>query len=268
MKRLRDLIAILLAALIILPLLYMVSASFFARGDFTTSPARLFPTVFTPSNYLRAFSASNLGRYLCNSLVTALLGTALRLSVAMLAAYSLTTFHYKGRELIFYILAATMLLPGDALLLENFLIVRRMGLSNTYLGLVVTGILSPAAIFLLRQYFLTVSPEYREAAYLEGCSDLRFLSTLLAPMSQSVLIALCVQSFTGFFNDYLWPLLITTRDSMRTVQVGITMLGFSETFDLGPQFAAITILTLPMVILLFASRKHITEGISTRFTGR
>ena len=197
MKRLRDLIAILLAALIILPLLYMVSASFFARGDFTTSPARLFPTVFTPSNYLRAFSASNLGRYLCNSLVTALLGTALRLSVAMLAAYSLTTFHYKGRELIFYILAATMLLPGDALLLENFLIVRRMGLSNTYLGLVVTGILSPAAIFLLRQYFLTVSPEYREAAYLEGCSDLRFLSTLLAPMSQSVLIALCVLLIEG-----------------------------------------------------------------------
>ncbi len=261
MKRLRDVVSVLLAMVILFPLAYALSASFFARGDFTTLPARFLPSTFTPSNYVRAFASSNLARYLYNSLVTAIMGIALRMAVCLAAAYSLTTFEYRGREAIFLVLVASMLLA-------NYLEVRRMGLVNTYLGLVVTGIFSPTAVFLLRQYFLTVSPEYREAAYLEGCSDLRFMVTMLAPMSKSVLLAIAVQSFTGYFNAYLWPLLVTSRDSMRTVQVGLTMLGFSETFDLGPQFAAIVFLTAPMLILVLAMRRRIFEGISTRFSGR
>ena len=166
MKRLRDVASVLLAVVILFPLAYALSASFFARGDFTTLPARFLPSTFTPSNYVRAFASSNLARYLYNSLVTAIMGTGLRMVVCLAAAYSLTTFEYRGREAIFLILVASMLLPGDALLLANYLEVRRMGLVNTYLGLVVTGIFSPTAVFLLRQYFLTVSPEYREAAYL------------------------------------------------------------------------------------------------------
>lgn len=268
MKRLREALSVLVAFVVLFPLLYALSASFFARGDFTALPARFFPSAFTPSNYLRAFSASNLARYLVNSLVTAILGTTLRMVVCLMAAYSLTTFMYRGRDIIFLFLVATMLLPGDALLLSNYLSVRRLGLTNTYLGLIITGIFSPTAIFLLRQYFLTVSAEYREAAYLEGCSDFRFMTTMLVPMSKSILLALTVQSFTGFFNAYLWPLLVTSKDSMRTVQVGITMLGFSETYDLGPQFAAIILLTAPMMLVVFAMRKRIFEGISTRFSGR
>lgn len=268
MKRLRDVASVLLAVIILFPLAYALSASFFAKGDFTTLPARFLPSTFTPSNYVRVFASSNLARYLYNSLVTAIMGTGLRMVVCLAAAYSLTTFEYRGREAIFLILVASMLLPGDALLLANYLEVRRMGLVNTYLGLVVTGIFSPTAVFLLRQYFLTVSPEYREAAYLEGCSDLRFMMTMLAPMSKSVLLAIAVQSFTGYFNAYLWPLLVTSRDSMRTVQVGLTMLGFSETYDLGPQFAAIVFLTAPMLLLVLAMRRRIFEGISTRFSGR
>lgn len=268
MKRIRPLLAAAACLVVLFPLLYALSASFFARGDFTTLPARFLPSAFTPSNYRRAFAASNLARYLGNSLASALLGTSLRMTVALLASYSLATFRFKGRNLLFFFLVATMLLPGDALLLSNFIFVQRLRLNDTYLGLVVSGVASPTAIFILRQYFLTVSPEYQEAAYLEGCSDFRFLTTLLAPMSQSILIALTIQAFTGFFNDYLWPLLITSKDAMRTVQVGITMLGFSETFDLGPQFAAIVILSAPMMLLVWAMRKSINEGISTRFSGR
>ncbi len=268
MRRIRPTIAVLLACVVLFPFFWAICASFFARGDFSTSPARLFPSVFTPGNYVRAFASSNLARYLANSLICAVLGGFLRLSVSLLAAYSLTTFSFKGRDSLFFVLASSMLLPSDALLLSNYLTVRNMGLTNTYLGLVLPAIFSPAAIFLLRQYFLTVSPEYREAAYLEGCSDFRFMTMLLAPMSKSILFALSVQAFTGYFNAYLWPLLVTSRDSMRTVQVALTMMGFGETYDLGPQFAAIVMLTMPMMLLVFAFRRRILDGISTRFSGR
>lgn len=264
----RTIIATLFTFIVLFPILYAFSASFFPMDEFTSIPARFFPTRWTPPNYIRAFSSSSLPRYLTNSLISAILGTTLRMMVCLLAAYSLTVFHYKGRYAIFLILTATMLLPGDALLLQNYITVQRMGLADTYRGLIVTAILSPTALFLLRQYFLTVSSEYREAAYLEGCSDMRFLFTMLIPMSQSVVVALVVQSFTQFFNDYLWPLLITGDERMRTVQVGITMLGFAESFDYGPLLAAIITLTLPMVLLVFLTRKKINESISTRFSGR
>jgi sn-glycerol 3-phosphate transport system permease protein len=269
MKRhVRDILVVLLALIVLFPLWYAFSASLFARGDFTATPARLFPSTVTFSNYQRAFRSSNLGRYLYNSIVSAVLGTGLRLAVCMAAAYSLTTFEFKGRDAIFVILVSTMLFPGDALLIQNYQTIQKAGLTDTYLGLIITGILSPTAIFILRQYFLTVSPEYREAAYLEGCSDIRFMTTLLVPMSQSIIIALCVQSFTQIFNDYLWPLLVTNTEAMRTVQVGITMLGFADTYDYGPQFAAIVVLTVPMIIVFLALRNHINESVSTRFSGR
>lgn len=264
----RDIVVVILAFLVLFPLLYALSASLFARGDFTDLPARFLPSSVTFSNYQRAFRSSHLGRYLYNSIVSALLGTTLRLVVCILASYSLTTFPFKGKSLIFIALVATMLLPGDALLIQNYQTIRKMGLTDTYLGLIITGILSPTAVFLLRQYFLTVSKEYREAAYLEGCSDFRYMATLLLPMSQSIIIALCVQSFTQFFNDYLWPLLVTNTEVMRTVQVGITMLGFADTYDYGPQFAAIVVLTAPMIVAFLLLRNHINESVSTRFSGR
>ncbi|HKM06889.1 MAG TPA: carbohydrate ABC transporter permease, partial [Sphaerochaeta sp.] len=174
----------------------------------------------------------------------------------------------KGKNLLFVILIATMLLPSDALLIENFITIRSLSLTDTYLGIISTSLLAPVHLFLLRQYFMTVSKEYREAAIVEGCSDARFLTTLLIPISQSVIITLTLQSFTSIFNDYLWPLLVTNNVSMRTVQVGITMLGFSENLDYGPQFAAITLLMTPILIAFILLNKNIKESVSTRFTGR
>jgi sn-glycerol 3-phosphate transport system permease protein len=121
---------------------------------------------------------------------------------------------------------------------------------------------------MLRQYFKTVSPEYREAAILEGCSDTRFLTTLLIPISKAVVITLAIHSFSTIFNDYLWPLLVTNREAMRTVQVALTMLGFSENLDYGPQFAAITLLMTPILIAFVVMHKPIQTSVSTRFTGR
>lgn len=268
MKKLVPIMATILSLVVVFPILYAISASFFSFSDFTTVPARLFPAHPTLTNYTRAFAESRLARFLANSLITATLGTVIRMTISIVSAYVFAFYTFKGKNLLFVILITTMLLPSDALLIENFITIRTLGLTDTYLGLISTSLLAPVHLFLLRQYFMMVSKEYREAAIVEGCSDTRFLATLLIPISQSVLITLTLQSFTSIFNDYLWPLLVTNNVSMRTVQVGITMLGFSENLDYGPQFAAITLLMTPILIAFILLNKNIQESVSTRFTGR
>lgn len=268
MKKIVPVFATILSLVVVFPILYSISASFFSFSDFTAVPARLFPADPTLTNYARAFAESQLARFLANSMITATLGTVIRMTISIVSAYVFAFYTFRGKNLLFVILIATMLLPSDALLIENFITIRSLGLTDTYLGIISTSLLAPVHLFLLRQYFMMVSKEYREAAIVEGCSDTRFLTTLLIPISQSVVITLSLQSFTSIFNDYLWPLLVTNNVSMRTVQVGITMLGFSENLDYGPQFAAITALMTPILIAFILLNKNIKESVSTRFIGR
>jgi len=267
-KKLVPLAATILSVVVVFPILYSISASFFPFSDFTALPARLLPSHPTLTNYTRAFAGTNLARYLFNSLVTATLGTLIRMTISIVSAYVFAFYTFRGKNLLFVILIATMLLPSDALLIENYITIRTLGLTDTYLGIISTSLLAPTHLFILRQYFRMVSKEYREAAIIEGCSDTRFLTLLLIPISQSVIITLTLQSFTSIFNDYLWPLLVTNNVAMRTVQVGITMLGFSENLDYGPQFAAITSLMTPILIAFILLNKKIKESVSTRFIGR
>jgi len=268
MKKVTALVATLFSLIVVFPIFYSISASFFTYTDFTSIPARLLPSSPTLENYYRAFKESNLEQFLANSLVTASLGTALRMAISILSAYTFSFFTFKGRDLLFVVIVATMLLPSDTLLLANYTTIRALKLTDTYLGIISTTLLAPTHIFMLRQYFKTVSSEYREAALIEGCSDARFLATLLIPISKAVVITLAIHSFSTIFNDYLWPLLVTNKESMRTVQVGLTMLGFSENLDYGPQFAAITLLITPILIAFIAMHKPIQTSVSTRFTGR
>lgn len=268
MKYVKATSATLLSLIIVFPLFYTLSASFFTYADFTSIPARLLPSSPTLDNYIRAFSESHLARFLGNSLITALMGTVLRMTISILCAYAFTFYTFKGRDIFFILIVATMLLPSDALLLANYSTIRSLHLTDTYLGIIITLLLAPTHIFMLRQYFKTLSTEYREAALIEGCSDFRFLTTLLIPISKAVVIALAIHSFSTIFNDYLWPLLVTNKESMRTVQVGLTMLGFSENLDYGPQFAAITVLLTPILIAFIAMHNTIQTSVSTRFAGR
>ena len=268
MKTLRATLSTLLSLLIVFPILYSISASFFQYTDVTALPARLLPSSLNLSNYVRSFAESSLARFLFNSLLTSIVGTLLRMTISILAAYTFSFFSFKGRNALFIIIVATMLLPPDALIIANFTTIRALRLTDTYLGIISTSLLAPTHIFMLRQYFRMMSVEYREAALIEGCSDSRFLMTLLMPMSMAVVLTLAIHSFSTIFNDYLWPLLVTNKTSMRTVQVGLTMMGFSENLDYGPQFAAITLLMAPILIAFIALHKPIKESVSTRFTGR
>lgn len=256
-------VATLLGCIVVFPIFWSFMASFFPIGDFSAWPPRLVPTQIEWSNYARAIQESMLLRFMVNSLVTALGGTIIRMTVAILAAFAAAFLTFRGRDFLFMLILSTMLLPSDALLIENYLTVQRLGLLDTWFGIVSIYLLAPTQIFMLRQFFKTIPHEYREAAAIDGCGNIRFLTRIVMPMARPVVLVLALQSFTGIWNAYLWPLLVTNTPRMRTVQVGITMLGFSESLDFGPTFAAISLVTIPVVLAFIFLRKRIVNGVTS-----
>ncbi|MGI6466871.1 MAG: carbohydrate ABC transporter permease [Sphaerochaetaceae bacterium] len=260
---LKGIAATLLGLAIIFPIYYAFVASFFTIQDFSLYPPKIFITSLNWQNYIRAFKESLLFRFMLNSLFIGIVGSTLRMGVAILAAFAVAQLDFKGRNFLFFLILGTMMLPPDALIIENYLTISKLGLVDTYLGIMSIYLLAPTQMFMLRQGFKSIPKTYREVASIDGCGDLRFLISVAIPMSRSLILTLWLHSFVTIWNTYLWPLLVTNKPYMRTVQVGITMLGYTESLDYGPIFAAITLLVLPSVIIFLVLRKRIVSGIAS-----
>ncbi len=261
----KPILALLFALVIIYPFIYALSASFFSARDFTSSPARLLPSALNFNNYAKVLQHKYFLTYILNSIITSIAGTLLRSTVAFLAAYAFAFYRFKGSRFLLGILLGTLFIPGDLLLAENYILIQRAGLIDTYLGIISTGILSGTMIFMLRQFFLSIPSSLHDSASIDGANDLSFSFAILLPISKAVLSALMLQSFVSFFNSYLWPLLVTNKPKMRTIQVGITMLGYAESLNYGPLFAAIIIILVPFIVLFTLMRKRIMEALKNGY---
>lgn len=262
----RTLLVVLLALITLFPFYYLFVGSFFSIEEFSTYPPKLFPLRLTLNNYLRAVKESPLLRFILNSLVVSSVGSVLRIAIAVLAAFAIVFLDFKARQFFFLFILGTMFLPTDAFVLENFLLISRLGMIDTFFGIISIQLLAPVQFFLLRQTFKSIPHEFREAAAMDGSGDFHFLLAILLPMTRSIVALLVLQSFVTIWNSYLWPLLVTNEPMMRTVQVGITMLGYTENLDFGPIFAAIVIVVLPTLILFITLRKQIVAGIASSVT--
>lgn len=255
--------ATVLGLAVVFPIYYAFAASFFSIGEFSSYPPTLVPRSLSPVNYVRALTESMLPRFMVNSFVTAAVGSVLRMGVAVLVAFAVSFLRFPGRQVLFFIVLGTMMLPSDALIIENYLTISKSGLVDSYLAIMSVYLLAPVQMFMLRQSFKTIPMAYREAAAIDGCSDLRFLISVVLPISRSVVFILTLHSFVTIWNSYLWPLLVTNDPKMRTVQVGITMLGYADSLDYGPTFAAVSLILLPSVIIFLLLRKWIVGGIAS-----
>lgn len=257
-----SVIATILGLIAVFPIYYMVAGAFFSVSEFSSYPPTLFPSSLKFSNFARALSESMISRFMVNSLITASIGAVLRITVAVLCAFPAAFLIFRGRDALFIFVLATMLLPSDALIIENYLTISSLGLIDTYAGIMSIHLLAPVQIFLLRQAFKSIPRAYKEVAALDGCNDIQFLSRIVLPLTRQIVFVLFLQSFTSIWNAYLWPLLITNDSRMRTVQVGITMLNYAENLDFGPVFAAITLVVLPSIGIFLIFRKKIVDGIA------
>ena len=253
-------IAIILGIIIIFPLIYCFLSSFKTPSEFLNP--KLFPSSFLYlDNFKNALERGNLLRYTLNSFVIAFVGTAVRMVLSILAAYAVTFYDFKGKNFFFFLILGTMMIPGDVLLVTNYLTVSKMHLLNTYLGVMIVSFVSASQMFMLRQRFKTIPKDMREASSMDGYGDLWFIWKVLLPLSKPVVTTLFVQSFINLWNAYLWPLIVTASSpEMRTVMVGITRLNSWEDENYQLVMAGVCISLIPSLILFIVMRRNMKKG--------
>ena len=255
-----SLVAIALGLIIIFPLIYCFLSSFKTPSEFLDP--KLLPSSFLNlDNYKAALERGNLLRYILNSFVIAFLGSTIRLIFSILAAYVFAFYDFRGKNVVFFMILGTMMIPSDVLLATNYLTVSRLHLLNTYMGVMVVSFVSASATFMLRQRFKTIPRDMREAASMDGYGDIWFILRVLLPITRPVVTTLFVQSFISLWNSYLWPLIATASSpEMRTVMVGITRLNSWEDENYQLVMAGVVISLIPSIILFLIMRRSLRKG--------
>lgn len=251
----------LLGLVVISPVIYCVLISFMEPAEILTKDLHLVPNYLYLVNYIKAVTRTDIFRFMFNSLVVALVSSIIRMVTASFAAYSFAFFEYPGKKLLFYLTIGTMIIPADVLMVQNYFTVAKMGLINTYTGMMVIFFVSAMNIFVIRQYFMSYSTSLKEAAHMDGCGNFRFFVSILIPTTTPALTTVFISSFVGTWNTYLWPLIVTNVNEMRTAQVAITMLNSEASSDYGVVMAASTIILLPSILVFVLFQRKIVGGM-------
>jgi multiple sugar transport system permease protein len=244
------------------PFLWMISTSLMGELDVFRFPPRFLPSSYRWQNYPDAMTMQPFGRYFLNTAIVATVSVLSQLMFCSMAAYAFARLRFLGRDRLFAVYLATMMIPGIVTLIPSFLLITTFGWMNTYLALVAPSLSSVWGIFLLRQFFMTIPRDLEDAARVDGASELMIFWRIILPLSRPALATLAIFAFMASWKDFLWPLIVTNRTDMRTVEVGIA--GFNSLYatDWPHQMAAAVLVMLPVIVVFFAAQKYFVRGIT------
>ena len=245
------------------PFFWMVMTSLKTRGEAMSVPPTVFPAAPQWHNYLDAWRAAPFGRYFLNTSIVCV-GVVLGVLVTtVLASYAFARLEFWGKNAIFALFLATMMIPFEATLIPNYVIVTWLNWYNTYLALIVPWTANVFAIFLLRQFFVSIPQDLYDAAALDGCGHLRTLWNVALPLARAPLAAIVIFNFLWSWNSLLWPLMVTGSTELRPVQLGLSYFVQAEGNEPHLQMAAATFVILPIILLYFAAQRQFIEGIAS-----
>lgn len=248
--------------LMLLPFVWMLLTSIKPSYEVRVMPPVWIPSEFRFENYAIAFEVAPFGRYFINSIIVTVLSTLGELMTTILAAYAFSKVSFFGRDILFALLIATMMIPGEVLLIPNFITLSNLGWIDQYEALIVPWLASIFSIFLLRQFFKSVPDELGYAARIDGCSDWRYLWQIMVPLAMPAIITITLLKAIGSWNAFLWPLIVTNSTSMRTLPVGLTAFTSEAGTNYELLMAASAMIILPMIILFIFLQRYIINGVS------
>jgi ABC-type glycerol-3-phosphate transport system permease component len=251
------------AVVIGLPFFWMISTAFKSSTEVYQFPPIWLPETLHWDNFITAWQSAPFGRFYINSIITTVAGVALEVLIATLTAYAFARIEFPHRDALFVVVLAAMMIPGQLALIPNYVTLHHLGWINTLQGIVVPHISSVFGAFLLRQAFLSLSQEIFDAAKIDGASHLRSMFSIAIPIVKPVIATLVLYLFIAKWNAYLWPLIVTNSQNMRTLPVGLVMVRNAE-YQIGPEhlMAASLFVLLPVLIVFFAAQKQLIEGIA------
>lgn len=243
------------------PLLYAVSIAFMPSSELFNMDLNLLPKQPTLENFASALSKMPLGRFILNSFIVSLAITGGQIISCSLAAFAFSFLDFKGKDGLFMLIMATMMIPGEATIISNYLTVSSWQWLESYKVLIVPYLTSAMGIFLFRQFYQSFPISLYEAARMDGCSNLRFIITILLPLSKPAIGAMAVYTFINAWNMFMWPLLVTSSENMRTVQIGISMLDSVDSKSLTMMIAGVVLIILPSISIFILGQKQLIKGM-------
>ncbi len=247
--------------LVFFPVMYAFLISFMTGPELLQG--KFLPQSFSLDNYIKVFDRLPLLNYLLNSFIVSVSVMLGQLAVCSLAAYAFVFIKFKGRDFIFFLFISTMMIPWEATMIPNKFTIQKLDWLNTYQGLTLPFFALAFGTFLLRQHFKTIPKELHEASQIAGLSKFAFFRRVILPVSKTSLVTLGAYGFLTTWNMYLWPLLITTNKSVRTVQIGLKQLQSQETgTEWGVVMAGVIVVIIPTLLLLFIGQKQLQKGLS------
>ncbi len=259
------LLMVLIAALIILPLIWMLSTSFKPKQQWFTQQIEWIPRTFTLENYQRLFSnpATPIGNWFFNSVFIALVSTVAVLAIDSLAAYAYARMDFPGRKFLFGLMLLTLFLPGMMFLVPNFLTIASLHLLNNWVGVVLPGLAGVFGVFFLRQFFESIPIELEEAAAIDGANRFQIFYMVVLPLAKPALATLGILTFLGSWNDFLWPLLILRDPKLQTLPPGLRTLQGSYSSEYGLMLAGAVIVAVPVLLIYIALQRYIVQSVAS-----
>ena len=258
-------VKIIIGCLICAPLLVCFCSAVKTEAEVVNSlgwQALIPPATPTIENFVAVLSRVPMHKFLLNTLIQCATVIVSQVIFCSLAAYALTYFEFKGKNLLFTFILTTMMIPGDVVIIANYIQIQKWNLTNTHIGMALPMLIGGMGIFLMRQYYLTLPRDLREAADIDGCGDLGFFFRIALPLSVPSLAALSIREFITVYNRYFWPLLVTNTENMRTVQLAVATLKDAEFNSTAQDMACAACCIVPIVLVFVIGHKYIVKGMT------
>ena len=255
---------LVMAVIVLFPFYWMLISSVKTLDEYRLSVPNFWPRVLMLNNYISAFTTAKLGRLFVNTMIVGLVSTLLSLVITILTAFAFARLEFKGKELLFAALLATMMIPGELFTITNYGTITTFGWKNTYTVLIVPFLVSVFYIYLLRQSFLQIPNELYLAAKVDGTKDIKYLWKVMVPLSLPTLISITILKMMGAWNSYIWPRLVANDDAHRLITNGLRSAFTDTTGDVNypVQMAAVALVSAPLFLVFVFLRKYIMSGVS------
>ena len=255
---------IVMALIVLFPFYWMIISSLKSLSEYRAPTPTFWPNNVVWSNYPMAFSTANLGQLFMNTAYVGIVSTLLSLVITVLSAFAFARLEFKGKETLFAMLLATMMIPGELFTITNYLTVKNLGWIDTFEALIVPFLVSVFYIYLLRQNFMQIPNELYLAAKVDGCKDIKYLWKVMIPLALPTLISITILKMMGAWNSYVWPNLVTKSDATRLITNGLRNAFSDSTGDVNypVQMAAVVIVSAPLFMVFLFLRKYIMAGVS------
>ena len=257
-------VLILLSIVVLFPIYYMIVSSFAPAVEGGGGSYSLIPKHFTWASYKFFFNFSKYSvRWLLNSLIVAGVCTITNVLFASLAGYAFAKIRFKGSNFLFYLLLIGMMIPTQVTQVPLYmLLINKMRAGDTYFSLVAPGAVTCYNIFMSKQFFTSIPTPIIESAKIEGCNQAQIFRMIVAPMSKAILAVIAIMTFMQNWNTFFWPFLVSNKEAMQTIQVGLKNFSYSNTTYFAPMMAGATVSALPVIVLFFSMQKYFLEGVA------